>query len=399
VRGTPAVLTSIAVHGVALIAMARWGTLHVAASQAASAPSAVAPTPPIVVAPAAPAEPIAVGFLDDARPAGGRREGGSPQAGGPVGDARIAGTRGGATEELPGRPGDTHGTGRSWMKMRGPSLAVSEGFVDELLRNSKPLETVRKSGRVRPDGRGRAVIHDRVTTVAIDPDGTAHFHDQPDVDLHWDLHLPTPDGIVREVRKAGRLVATWYEDPYKQTRVGAKADVPAHMAATPGACDSWNDACSLELRGRDAPEDEDRQAVVHGKLDLTSMLMRKYVGDPYASRKRALLDSTRDERAAAGAQHTKEELARSAERMQRNLEAMWRTIGEPAARREALFTMWDDCAEGDGPIGEAGERARRMVVGWIRARLPAASPDAFTADDIARRSARRTSKQPFAPYE
>jgi hypothetical protein len=284
--------------------------------------------------------------------------------------------------------------------MRGPELGVSEAFVDELLRTSKPLETVRKSGRVQPAGRGSAVIHDRVTTVTVDPDGTAHFHDKPDAEIHWDLHLPTPDEIVREVRQAGRNVATWYEDPYKETRVGKPQDVPAHMAARPGACDSWTDACSLELRDRDKPEDQDRgSGLAHGKLDLTALLMRRTVGDPYASRKLALLDASRAERADMGARHTEEELRRSAELMHKNLEALWRTTRDPAARREALFTLWDECGEGDGPVGEAGDRARRIVIGWIRAKLPAGSPGAFTADDTARFAAHRMSKQPFLPYE
>src|SRR5262249_25045416 len=121
--------------------------------------------------------------------------------------------------------------------------------------------------------------------------------------------------------------------------------------------------------------------------------------DPYASRKLALLDASRAERAELGAQHRREDLARSAELMQRNLEALWRATRDPAARRQALFTLWDECSEGDGPVGEAGERPRRRVVGWIRAKLPAGPPDAFTAEVVARLSAHRMSKQLFAPYE
>jgi hypothetical protein len=85
--------------------------------------------------------------------------------------------------------------------------------------------------------------------------------------------------------------------------------------------------------------------------------------------------------------------------MRRNLEALWRATPDPAVRRDALFVLWDECAEGDGPIGEAGQRARTMVIGWIRTRLPAGSPDAFAPDEIIARSAHRASRQPFAPYE
>jgi hypothetical protein len=149
--------------------------------------------------------------------------------------------------------------------------------------------------------------------------------------------------------------------------------------------------------------DLQRQAggsIVHGKLDVTALLMRKLgVGDAYAARKRKLLDDTFDERAALGAQHRTEDLARSAELMRRNLEVVWRATEDPEERRDALFTLWDECGEGEGPDGEAGERARKIVIGWIRAKLPAGSPGAFTPDDIARRSAHRRSTQPFVPYE
>jgi hypothetical protein len=147
-------------------------------------------------------------------------------------------------------------------------------------------------------------------------------------------------------------------------------------------------------------ERQRRGSVAHGKLDLTSMLMRAVgVGDAYASRKRKLLDDTRAERAELGAQHHAEDLARAGERMQRNLELLWRTIRDPAERRDALFALWDECAEADGPIGEAGQRARLLVIGWIRAKLPSGSPGAFTPEDIARRAAQQHSSQPFAPYE
>jgi hypothetical protein len=316
---------------------------------------------------------------------------------GAAGSASIAGARAGATEELPGRE---PGTGRRWMTMRGPELAIGDDFVARFLGDSRPIEVTPRSGRVDPAGGGRSVIRDRVTSISVSRDGTAHFHDKPDVEVHWDVHLPTPSEIIREARQAGRDISEWYADPYKLARVGPAQDVPSHMLAVPGACDHWEDACSVELRQRDRPDDEDRgNGLAHGKLELTDLLMRRFVGDPYASRKLKLLDRTRAERAEAGAAHALEDLARSAELMQRNLQTLWRSTSDPAARRRALFTLWDECTEGEGAAGEAGQRARLIVIGWIRARLPAGSPEAFTAEEIAALAAHRSSKQPFAPYE
>src|SRR5262249_28975879 len=137
----------------------------------------------------------------------------------------------------------------------------------------------------------------------------------------------------------------------------------------------------------------------HGKASITDYLMRKDVGDPDASRKLALMDDTREGRAEIGAEHAQGDLDRSAEVVTRNLEALGRTTADPAVRREALFALWDECGEGDGPVGEAGERARKIVIGWIRAKLPAGAPGAYSPEDIARLGARRTSKQAFVPYE
>jgi hypothetical protein len=130
-----------------------------------------------------------------------------------------------------------------------------------------------------------------------------------------------------------------------------------------------------------------------GPLDITAWLHRKYVGDPYASRKLKLLDDTRDERVAMGLAHRAEQRARSAEIMRGNLERLWARVADPMARRAALFELWDECGE-----DEAGNRARAVVIGWIRARLPAGSANAYTDAELQALDTHRTSRAAFAPY-
>jgi hypothetical protein len=138
---------------------------------------------------------------------------------------------------------------------------------------------------------------------------------------------------------------------------------------------------------------------IEGKADIVSWLAKKTgVGDLYGARKRKLLDDTRDERVGNGGAYRSEQLDRSAELMRKNLERLWASTRDPAARRRALCELWDECGEGEGPLGEAGERARGQVIGWIATHLPAGSSDAFTPDEIASCDARRSSKQHFAPY-
>ncbi|HEV7554103.1 MAG TPA: hypothetical protein VGO00_01545, partial [Kofleriaceae bacterium] len=307
---------------------------------------------------------------------------------------------------LVGQPGVPAATGAATetshvsLAMRGIDLRLGDGAARDIVRAVR--DGAVRSSRVTESRDGTAVIPDGVTTVTVDRDGTAHFHDHEDVDLHWDLHV-TPSAIKAQIVQTVRDVVTWAADPYDKTRVGMTQDVPGYLAAEPGACDHWDDACSIELRERDSKVDSiertRRGTVGHGKLDVTSYLMRHTVGDPFASRKLKLLDDTRDERAERAAIHRDDDLGHSSELMRRNLEQLWRTMRDPAARRQALFQLWDECDEASGPAGEAGQRARAVLIDWIRAKLPRGSPDAYGAGEIAKLSARRTSKQPFQPYD
>lgn len=426
VRARSALAVSLAVHAGVLIAVVRssahGGSAH---ARLPVRPAAATPRVEITVVPA----PIEVEVLDEPRQ---RHEPGPPSQdepprrrgpGRPAQDGRAGRTSRGAAiaSEAAGttagaaagsrasavRPGEAAGgsPGASrWFTMRGPDLRLGEATLDRIAHGGRAPERVPRSGRLESAGGGRGAIHDAVTDITVERDGTVHLHDRDDIDMHWDIHLPTPDRIKQGLAQAGRDVADWYADPYAGARVGPSQDVPRDVAATPGACDHWGDLCNVDLTQRHREiSDLQRQAggsIVHGKLDVTALLMRKLgVGDAYASRKRKLLDDTFDERAALGAQHRAEDRARAAEIMRRNLEIVWRATEDPAERRGALFTLWDECGEGDGPDGEAGERARKIVIGWIRARLPAASPDAFTPDEIAWWSAHRRSTQPFVPYE
>ncbi len=252
-----------------------------------------------------------------------------------------------------------------------------------------------------PNGRGTKQIRDVVAIVDIAPDGTVDVRDTPY--FTFDLNLPTPATIVKQFEATKRDLAEWAEDPLRDKNVGSKVDLPNHLLAVPGSCDRTSDGMCF------TPQDQRRQWAVEdgvvanrkvagGKADLTGYLGNKLVGDQYASRKLKILDQTREERARLGAEFRLDQLDRAAELALRNLEALWRSTSDPADRRAQLFALWDECAEGEGSAGEAGARARAIIVGWIRSHLPAGSPGAFTADEIATLDARRSSRGRFAPY-
>ena len=292
--------------------------------------------------------------------------------------------------------------GSLYMHMRGPEWHLSDGDADRILDHPlPPPPKVYRSGRLQSAPGGTGVIADAVTAVTVEPDGTAHFHDAKDFTFHFHLPLPSLDDLRHSERalrgfgdEIGRGLREWYADPEAIARGGPATELPEHLEAEPNQCDRWGDKM-CEPEPMPPPT-----TIASGKADLTAYLMRKFhVGDPFSSRKRALLDITREERGEQGAVFRAQQLARSAELMRRNLERLWATQREPAARREALFTLWDECTEGDTTAGQAGDRARAEVLGWIAAHLPETSPDAFTRDEIDRFNARRSSHVRFAPYE
>lgn len=136
--------------------------------------------------------------------------------------------------------------------------------------------------------------------------------------------------------------------------------------------------------------------LVAGSFDVTDALLRSKKQDPYFSKKLKYLDTTRDERVAIGSRYRKEHLAQSAQLMQKSLAML---PADPAARKQALFELWDDCAEvGDNALVEGGRAARALVIGYIRGKHAAGTEHAFTANELTAFNSKRQSKTAFAPY-
>lgn len=284
-------------------------------------------------------------------------------------------------------------------------LRATDDQLDRALERSggsAPSPNGDRLDRVEPKGRERAP--DAVATVRVDPDGTAHIDSKPDVNVEFNL---SPRRIVDGIRAFRADVAAWVRDPEAGKRYGRTQDLPQHLRAT-ASCDQWADRMCDDVT--QAPLDKHGDAtqpvvgaglvpIVSGTLDLTSYLARRLNReDVYAARKRKLLDATRDERIEMGARYRSDQLAMSAKRMLDNLKWLKAHAKSSAELRAGAFALWDDCAEGDGPIGEAGARARAMVLGFIRSELAPNTPAMFTPDEIARLDQRRSSTEHFVPY-
>jgi hypothetical protein len=255
--------------------------------------------------------------------------------------------------------------------------------------------------KLQPEPGGRHVVRDPVATFNVARDGTIDIHHRPEFELRF--NLPTPKMLESQWRWFKKDFNRWLADPYRDTRVGKSQDLPNHLLAVPGMCEGNGPGCVTERDQRRQWEMEDEglavgDGIVGGRANIGDYLMRKLVGDPYASRKLKILDQTRDERIRIGAEYRAEQLDRSAELVKRNLDRAWAATTDPAARRAALFTIWDVCDEGEDERGAAGERARAMVIGFIRHHLPEGSAGAFSADETARLDGARSSRQHFVPY-
>ena len=136
-----------------------------------------------------------------------------------------------------------------------------------------------------------------------------------------------------------------------------------------------------------------------GVFDLTDMVMRAAGMDPYAHDKGRVAELTRAMRLEMGDVERPRRMAMALAGLPTDLERLWQRSDLSAdRRRELLFQMWDDLAEGEGPEGSAAVQARAEILRFIARTLPSGSRDAFTAGELARLNARRRSQGTFAPY-
>jgi hypothetical protein len=392
-----AVAISAAAHAVAVA----WVVTHALALPARSEAATTTPVEIVavdrpVVPPVVPVVvPIDVALADDrpppvrepaARPPIASRAHGAHTGGEPA--IAVPGV-GSAGETAPRPPSAPSGL----MAMRRgdvPRAALPGGRWDDLdhaPRGTAPEKDL-TTGILHESGGGSYESEQGVFVAKVSPDGTVKLTDRPNLNVH--VALPSPKAL-------GRSLARWYEsdkgpsgaegDTVMASQIQLHAGPTTDPPATPGSPSADHTKTVIV-------------PVLAGGFDVTDWLMRNHSGDPYASRKLSLLDATRDERVQLGGKHRSERLAHSAQLMRKTLDALWAAPADLAARKRALFELWDDCAEaGDPELVAGGQAARRLVIGFIRAHLPAGGPDAYTPAELAAFARARQSKAPFQPYE
>lgn len=226
----------------------------------------------------------------------------------------------------------------------------------------------------------------------VDKDGGVTIQDRPDFSIRW--AVPTPKLI-------GRAIAAWYESDKGPDGQRGERTLENEVS---GAIDQATAGCE-GVRDNACSPDRTRTVIVpvfRGGFNPTDWIMRRTVGDPYASKKLAYLDATRDERAQIGATHRNEQLKQTAIIMRKNLERAWASTTDARERKQLVFELWDEIAEPvdeQSAVAEASRAARAQVIGFIRARLPQRDEDAYSVSEIAAFNARKQSNETFSPYE
>jgi hypothetical protein len=238
------------------------------------------------------------------------------------------------------------------------------------------------SGKLRPDGRGTYRSDEGPFTAKVGRDGSVKLQDKKNFNIRF--ALPGPKTV-------GNMIASWYEDPNKP--VGTLP--PEKITRAP----VLNNDEATGQYDRKPDHGEAPLPILSGGFDITDALMRRKGMDPYASKKLQYLDSTRDQRVQIGQRHRQKQLEQAAVIMKTNLDRVW-SLSTPHARREALFELWDECAEaGTDELVAAGREARKLVIGVIRSRIPAGSAGAYSAADLVAFNRKKQSKASFAPYD
>jgi hypothetical protein len=245
--------------------------------------------------------------------------------------------------------------------------AKTDGVVPDLIR--------------RADGSYEFRDRDAGFAATIHADGSVTFRDIARVKVHKSKILDYLRGRPQ---------------PTDDERFNAKSNTLVHRGAQ---TDSKNDPVVNNGRYGAAPIMFGVGAQIGGLSDWLTK----------GSQSRARHDflvNTATLRARLRAEAQRERERRAIAELGDTMRAIWAdTSRDAAARRRALFELWDDCAEAgesaspeDVARAEAGAKARRVIEAFVRRTAVPNTANAYSAAELARLNAKRRSTVRFEPY-
>jgi len=162
--------------------------------------------------------------------------------------------------------------------------------------------------------------------------------------------------------------------------------------------------------------------------DVTDVIMRSKGQDPYAAAKLRFLETTKEWRSDIRRKAHRRNIARYLRKLPFYLKNLWddSSLGT-AHKKRILFELWDECIE--SPLSnptrrtpgktnddeqlkkedkedtnhtwrnmESAQKARGIIIRFIRKHLPATDDNVYTAEELKRYNRQRSGKQLFSPY-
>ncbi len=207
---------------------------------------------------------------------------------------------------------------------------------------------------------------------------------------------PPPPGVIEQLSLRPTADGGYrYEDKVMWARIHADGQVTiqdrvVNVVVSPGTVKPGDGVRPVIIR----------PPMVGMEVDMTDVIMRAVGDDPYLSRKLRFLEQTADLRAELAATAYRATVVNTIMSLTAELRALWDDEKVPIElRRRELFQLWDDCE--DDPNESAakyGAQARATILAFIRRRLPASSPKAYSPPELRLLNQRRRSVVPFDPY-
>jgi hypothetical protein len=272
-----------------------------------------------------------------------------------------------------------------------PDAGTGKPRLDLVPRPSSARSDERQY-ELRPQPGGGYRYEDGRFTAVVAPDGHVTFDDKRLPTKVYKLPFlpdPHPEGTPT-LEGAFKGLLGRHQAPPPELQVRRPPEIPAPPPIDQGP-ETWRD----RERNRAFRQGALPLVLVKGKGDITDEYYRLMGEDPYRYEKARFLSATFEMRVAMAAKALVHDLRRSLHALPDRLDGIWTDRSQPpAAHRRIFCALWAELSNDDKSV-----EAARVILTFVRTRLPAGSPAAFTGSELAECNQGRPPGQQFRPYD